>query len=81
MVERILLKKLYHINPATVGIFEVENKMQHNYFAALVNENNLEIWGEGKTEYEALLSASEKWGDNMGGFNPFAEALRSFPHP
>ena len=80
MAIRILLKKLFEIKGITIGIFEVDNE-QRRYFAALISEYNTEIWGNGETQYEALLSASEKWRDNLGGFNPFAEALRSFPHP
>lgn len=79
MVERILLKKLYNINPAKIGVFEVEDGLKYKYFAALVDKCNMEIWGEGDTPYEALVSASEKWSNSFGGFNPFNMALRSFP--
>ncbi|MFP3202855.1 MAG: hypothetical protein RXR43_11690 [Sulfolobus sp.] len=70
MVERILLKTLYQ----NVGVFEIEDGQ---YVAALVSGNNMEIWGRGKTPYEAIINAKEKWGNSFGGFNPFAQTLQS----
>ncbi|CAD98938.1 hypothetical protein AFV1_ORF77 [Captovirus AFV1] len=74
-MERMLLKKLYALDDIQVGIFEVESKIQY-YIAVLIDGLNFEVWGKGKTPYEAIINASEKWSNSFGGFNPFREALR-----
>jgi len=81
---RVLLKNLYQADPnpdVRVGVYEIEQGRQHVYVAALVHGANVEVWGTGESPYETLLDASEKWSNAMAGFNPFAQALRSFFHP